>query len=82
MGVQKFGAFTLTGDESGVAEADDRADFAGLGDFVGDLVGDLEPTKDGGSRDVPHDGPEDGLRSPSVVLMSSNKLSSTVSPEI
>ena len=59
-----------------MTEADDLADFVGLGD----LVGDLDPTKDGGSRDVPHEGPEDGRRSPSV-LMSSNRLSSTVSPE-
>ena len=37
-----------------MAEADDRADFAGFGD----LVGYLEPTKDGWNQNVPHDVPE------------------------
>ena len=69
--------FTLTGDDSGVTDFDDLADLVGLGD----LLGDFDPTREGGSLDVPQDGPVDGLRSPSL-LMSSSRLSSTVSPSM
>ena len=69
---------TFTGDDSGVTDFDDRADLDGLGDLVGG--GDFDPTRDGGSLEVPQEGPVDGLRSPSLPI-SSNRLSSTASAE-